>query len=217
VIDKTTQLESKSVVENSGLQGTVITFKSEFFDSLTGIGDHYIRFRIPLRGALSKVFTNPSEMADTVFPSSFARTDIVEFRLNEKRNFGEALKREYPSMRTPAITTIHYFLVRNIGTELVTSHANFRKMRRLEPHLWDGYLAQLGKISAEDMVIYHWRANDAEEPIKDFIALAIFRRLLSNIYGYVAAILVFGAMGSSIQAVTILMMFVKWMSRRDRE
>ena len=101
----------------------------------------------------------------------------------------------------PTFGAIHYFLVRNIGTELVRAHAEIRKIRRLEPLLWNSYLKDLGAVSAERMIIYHWREggrpNDA---VDDFIALTWFRTVRRNLWGYLFVILLLGAAGSTVQA-----------------
>jgi hypothetical protein len=126
---------------------------------------------------------------------------VAEFRVNERRNFGTALREQYPKMEMPTIRVIQYFLVRSIATELVLSHADFRKVRRLEPGLWDHYLEGLGQISAERMVIYHWRAGADGKPVEDFIALALFRTARQNLLPFLGAFVVLGAAGSATQSL----------------
>jgi hypothetical protein len=75
----------------------------------------------------------------------------------------------------------------------------FRKMRRLEPGLWDNYLRDLGSPRPEDMIIYQWR--DVSDAIEDFIALANFRQASANLSTYVGAIVMLGAAGSAAQSL----------------
>jgi hypothetical protein len=192
-------LSLKEVAEPMG-SGTVITLNDALFQNMPEHGNHYVRMRVTLSGNLARVFSDDFDPHDRIFLSGFFRTDVVEFRVNERRNFGQALRSLYPDMYMPVIGAIHYFLVRSIAAELVTSHADFRKVRRLEPLLWERYLQGLGSVSAEKMVIYHWRAG-VEKPVEDFIALAWFRAPRQNLILYLCAILLLGAAGSTTQAL----------------
>jgi len=189
----------REIKESSG-GGTVVSFGGPLFQSMPEHGSHYIRIRLTLSGNLGRVFSDDFDPSDRIFLSGFFRTDVVEFRVNERRNFGRSLREKYPNMAMPKIGAIHYFLVRSIATELITSHADFRKVRRLEPLLWERYLQGLGRVSAEKMVIYHWRAG-VDKPVDDFIALAWFRAPRQNFLLYICAILLVGAAGSTTQAM----------------
>ncbi len=137
-----------------------------------------------------------------MFLSSFYKTEMVEFRVNEKRNIPPALRDKYNPIIFPCFKFIHYFLVRGTSVEIIRQHSAFRKMRRLEPSLWEHYLEELGSPRPESMIIYHWRSPAQETGAKatDFIALTIFRRAKANPLLYMAAILLLGAGGSATQA-----------------
>ena len=193
----------KYIEEEQNRVGTVIEFKKTIFEKSTLIGNYYIRIRIKLDQQLASLFKNEIVPSDRIFTSSFYRTEMIEFRINEKRNYSEALIKKYPRMRTPYIDAIHYFLVRNLKVELVQSHANFRKVRRLEPKLWDRYLQPFGHVSPEDMVIYHWRESVGESErnvqptgVEDFVALTTFRTSRRNILFFLVVIVFLGAAGS---------------------
>ena len=182
--------------------GTVIKIARSAFERFVERGEYYIRIRIKLFGELTRVFRDDFYPTERIFLSAFYRTDVAEFRVNERRNFSAALKARYPIMEMPAIRVIQYFLVRSIATELILSHADFRKIRRLEPGLWDHYLEGLGQVSAERMVIYHWRAGpDENNPVEDFIALAWFRTPRQNLLLFLAAFVGLGAAGSATQSL----------------
>jgi hypothetical protein len=182
--------------------GTIIQITRAAFERLIeGRYKYYIRIRIKLLGDLAQVFRDDFDPSERIFLSAFYRTDVAEFRVNERRNFGKALRERYPRMEMPEIRVIQYFLVRSIATELVLSHADFRKVRRLEPGLWDHYLEGLGHVSAERMLIYHWRAGLDGNPVEDFIALALFRTARPNPLLFVGAVVVLGAAGSATQSL----------------
>lgn len=201
-IDAATHLRFETLTEPDGSKGTVITFEESFLSLMREVGDHYTRLRIPLQGDIAKLFNDEFIPRDRIFLSGFYKTDVVEFRVNERRNFGAALRARYPNMVMPTILTLQYFLVVDIGTELVRSHAAFRKMRRLEPALWTRYLEAFGSVKPDQMVIYHWRAGgEPGKNVDDFIAFASFRAAKLNIRPYLFAILLLGAGGSALQSL----------------
>jgi hypothetical protein len=183
--------------------GTIVTIKRHVFKRMHEVGHHYFRLRLDLRGELSSLFQSDDIPTDHMFLSSFYRTEIIEFRINERRNYSTKLREQFPTMAAPTIDGLHYFLVRKTSADLVRAHADFRKMRRLEQDLWIPYLKDLGdpNPSPESMIIYHWRELGTSREIDSYIALAIFRKARANLYVYVLMIILLGATGSAVQAV----------------
>jgi hypothetical protein len=183
------------------IDGTVITFTNTLLRTLDDVGDYYVRFRIMFtKSEFYGVFASKYDSDGKLFISAFARTDIIEFRVNERRNFSKPLRNAFAKMWAPDICAIHFLLARSIDAELIKSHTDFRKMRKLEPDIWDSYLSQFGK--PERMVIYHWRSiADQDKTVEDFMALAIFRKFMPNYSLYAAALLLFGGFGSTLQAL----------------
>ena len=181
-------------------EGTVVSFTKSLFEGINEVGGtQYIRFRLRLRGDLKNLFRDASSPNDNYFLSGFHETDLIEFRINERRNFGDGLRNT--SMSFPIIDTIHYFLLRDIETELVQSHADFKKIRRLEPNLWQSYLNGLGTDSPENWVAYHWKSDKQPNVgVEDFIALAIFKKPRYHVIVYLIVFVILGAAGSATQA-----------------
>jgi hypothetical protein len=201
-LDSPAQLTIEPLDEENGQCGTIIIVGSEVISQMTGVGDHYVRLRLELSGELNDMLVSRIEPSDRLFLSSFYRTQMIEFRLNEKRNFSNALRARQKNGRPPTISAVQYFLVRDLSVEMVQSHATFRKMRRLEPGLWDNYLSGLGNPRPEDMIIYHWRElAERDKTVEDFIALTSFRQAGQNLWVYIAAIILLGAIGSSSQSL----------------
>jgi hypothetical protein len=201
-IDDPDQVSIDYLTEENGRTGTVIALGPPVVGRLSDVTDHYIRLRIALSGDLEGLLVSRITPSDRVFLSSFYETQVIEFRLNEKRNYSEALRKRQKDGRPPTILTVHYFLVRDLSVEMLRAHATFRKMRRLEPRLWDGYLADLGSPDPENMIIYHWR-EDAKDGrgIEDFIALAAFREAGRNIPVFILAIVLLGVIGNATQTL----------------
>ena len=193
-IEEKTRSDEKST-------GSVIKFSKSLFERMNKVGDHYIRIRIPLKGNLKEIFITENFPNDHIFLSSFYKSDLIEFRINERRNYGPNLIRNYKLMDPPKIRAVHYFLIRDLKSDFVRSHAEFRKMRRLEPLLWEEYLQELG-VNADNMIIYHWRdVAKANSTVDDFIAFALFRTAKYNIMYFIIFILVAGAIGSGIFSI----------------
>jgi hypothetical protein len=189
-------------LEEDGRYGTIIVFEPPVISRMSGVGDHYIRLRLMLSDELEEMLVSHIDASDRIFLSSFYQTQVIEFRVNEKRNYSNSLRERQKGGRPPIISTIHYFLVRDLRVEMVQAHATFRKMRRLEPGLWNEYLEGLGSPDPENMIIYHWREVASRDlGVEDFIALAAFRQSGTNILVFISAIVLLGTIGNAAQSL----------------
>jgi hypothetical protein len=172
----------------------------------TGAGKRYLRIRIKLVGDAATTFSSEVVARDRAFASSAGRLELTEFRLNERRSYPTAIA-ERADLGRFLITTIHYFLIRDLEHQLVVQHAPFEKVRRLEAALWSDYVADAygaDKESVADrLVIYHWKARPKEgrEGIGDFIAFASFRTTSTSLAFYAFMIVLLGAAGSIMAAL----------------
>lgn len=196
------ELSIEELSEGDGKSGSLIVIEQDIIKRMALIGDHYIRLRLQLSGSLSDMLVSQIEPSDTVFSSSFYKVQMIEFRLNERRNFSQELRSRLQDGRPPTISAVHYFLIRDLSTEMVQAHSTFRKMRRLEPNLWVNYLLGLGSPKPEDMIIYHWReVAEVGKTVEDFIALASFRQPGAHLWIYVIGIVLLGGLGSATQSM----------------
>jgi hypothetical protein len=183
---------------------SVITLTDAFFSRLRGnVGDHYFRFRIKIPANQTNGFVSTIRPKDGAFLSTISTNEVVEFRLNERRNFSSAIREKlrHPRCALINISAVHYFLIRDMGVEMTQSHTNFNKMRLLEPDMWESYLKDCPGFSPDKMIIYHWSAT-GDRPVESFTALATFRAYYTgNLLFYAAVIVLLGAMGSAIQGL----------------
>lgn len=202
--DKERQL---SMIGEGRDSGTVINISDQFFDRLRpNVGDHYFRLRIKVPIGIDNGFVSSNDPKDSAFLSTISTSEIVEFRLNERRNFSNAIRNrlEAKDCSLIDISAVHYFLIRDMGVEMTQSHTAFRKMRRLEPVIWARYLAQCPGFNPDKMIIYHWASFSvsATAVVDSFTALATFRAYYTGkLWVYALVIVGFGAMGSAAQAV----------------
>ncbi|QUS38087.1 hypothetical protein RPMA_03870 [Tardiphaga alba] len=194
-------------------RGTIITIDDRFFKRLQSrVGDHYLRLRIKMPIGLPNGFVSTSDPKDSVFLSTISTNEIVEFRLNERRNFSTEIRDRLEGKNCGLIdiSAVHYFLIRDMSVEMTQSHAGFRKMRRLEPGMWTNYLPG-ADFNPDEMIIYHW-ASFADKPsgkVDSFNALATFRAFYTGkLWIYALVIIMLGAMGSALQAS-----IVAWLSK----
>jgi len=195
--------------------GTRITFREGLVERMrAAAGSKYLRFRIHLTGAARNTFSSEVLARDKVFVSSSGVLEVTEFRLNERRSFPASIARRKDPGRF-LVTRIHYFLIRDLEHQLISQHARFEKIRRMEAELWLKYLASaypdgedgLTTELAERLVIYHWKerakkqaGNDEPDGIGDFVAFASFRRSTSSLPAYAVMIVLLGAAGSLLAA-----------------
>lgn len=184
--------------------GTIIVFNALFCSRFQKLGEHYIRVRFKLSRRAAETFSSNVSSEDGFLLSSITTSEITEIRINEVRSIPEVVQNRAREgvWKSPQITAIHYFLVRDISFDLVASHASFRKIRRMEPE-WDSYLGgEFPQGSARNMLIYHWRktADGTDGDVGDFVTLAKFRRSRGNVWLYVFLVVFFGSLGSGLHA-----------------
>lgn len=204
---------------DDGTRGTVIVFSEALCARLRQHAlqsddhekDQYLRIRLDLHGNAAELFSQEVTGNGGFFVSSLSRLELIEFRLNEKRSYpkGVAVRSERKAF---FITSIHYFLIRDLQYHLLMQHETFRKVRRLEGMLWRNYLIgdaneeQLSMYEkvARRMVIYYWRKIDSNKPgktdVEDFLAFASFRASISNLWKYAIGVIAIGGAGSAAAA-----------------
>lgn len=193
---------------------SVITLTDAFFSRLrANVGDHYFRLRIKVPANQSNGFVSTIRPKDGAFLSTISTNEVVEFRLNERRNFSPAIREKLRHKRCALIniSAVHYFLIRDMGVEMTQSHTSFKKMRLLEPDMWESYLKGCPGFNPDKMIIYHWSAM-GDKPVESFTALATFRAYYTgNLLFYAAVIVLLGAMGSAVQGFgTALLSTIGW-------
>lgn len=184
-------------------RGVLLKFKRDFCGSLCRAGEHYFRIRFVILNGEEDVFIEDTSSAEGFVQSHFVNSEVTEVRLNEFRSLPHDLivRERAERWLIPEIKVLHYFLVRDVAFDLVASHANYRKIRRLEAGIWERYLAKdMPNSSARNMIIYHWRSG-GEKPVSDVVTLAKFRRTKPNISIYILLVVLFGALGSAANAL----------------
>lgn len=201
--------------------GTRVTFRGDLVSRMhRATGRSYLRFRIRLSGDAEGLFSSEVLAKDRIFLSAAGQLEVTEFRLNERRSYPSRIA-DRQAEGNFRITRIHYFLIRDLQYQLISQHAPFDKIRRMEAKLWLKYLAsaypegadRITAELAERLVIYHWKekervaANagqeaklDVEGGLSDFIAFASFQTTRTKLILYASMIILLGAAGSLLAA-----------------
>jgi hypothetical protein len=129
---------------------------------------HYYRIRLknPYVDSISHIYTPPN----SVLESAFSRTELVDFRINEKRNLNGSLLERIHSEGEVSFSKTHLFLMREASDDYVYSHKPPHGSRQLEADLWKNYIG--GDRPFTKMIAYHWKETDTHH---SFSAFAKFR------------------------------------------
>ncbi|WP_190234431.1 hypothetical protein, partial [Mesorhizobium sp. M4A.F.Ca.ET.050.02.1.1] len=199
----------------------VVMLRDQFFDRLrTKIGDQYVRLRIRVPFHVANGFVSEIDAKDSAFLSTISTSEIVEFRLNERRNFSASiLERLGGGADLIDVSAVHYFLIRDMTVEMTQSHTGFKKMRRLEPEIWERYLRDEPQFNAQNMIIYHWSSiAPSQSTVESFTALATFRAYYTGrLWLYALVVIALGAMGSASQAGLVSLIGMWWQLNEPRQ
>jgi hypothetical protein len=183
---------------------TILRIKDDVIDRFDRVIDNYVRFRIVLaESALGAFYTEYSPPDKRLF-SSFEKTEVVDFRLNERRNlpdYIDTLMYSGPNERF-SVLQINFFLIREIYSEFLMAYRSFHKGRSLEMGIWKPYIERHLESSGNinQSIIYHWKKiAEGKSGIEDYNAVAKFRRREVSsvtIVLFIAILVGIGAVGS---------------------
>jgi len=147
-------------------------------------------FRIRLKGDIfPSIFTRKLAPKNRFFNSAFTATEIIDFRINEKRSYNRSLLEEINQKKDFKIKKIHFLLMRNSREDFESSHLK-ANCRLIETDLWDKYVEK--EHILEDIIAYHWSEKaKGDDVINSFNALAKIKYHKSNgwtIFKYVVAL-----------------------------
>ena len=150
-------------IESGKFGGTLVSFKVKGEKTGTQVSDQYYRFRIfPKKYG---TFVKRYRPQNSFFESAFIETEIVDFRIAEKRNQSENLLEAIAEGKTFEFKAINFFVMSPIHDEIMSDGVNIVYKRQLEEgHFWDDYLEQTYKKAS----VYKCKSPNEEELIEDF-------------------------------------------------
>lgn len=153
---------------------------------------HYYRIR------LKCAFVNQTGYVYMPPPSSilegaFFQTELVDFRLNEKRNLPSSLLEAVRQNGEVRFTKTHFFLMREASDDYIFSHKP-PAGRQLEKDLWRSYIGD--DYSFKQITAYHWKEIVLHDSFSIFVKFRSFHSGLRTILIAVVVIIILGTISS---------------------
>lgn len=149
---------------------------------------HYYRIRLknPYVDSISHTYTPPNSLLE----SAFSQTELVDFRLNEKRNLDYSLLERIHGEGEVSFSKTHVFLMREASDDYVYSHKAPEGSRQLEAGLWKSYIGD--DYPFDKMIAYHWKETDTHHSFSAFVKFRYIRCNPLTIATFIALILILG-------------------------
>jgi len=149
---------------------------------------HYYRIRLksPYVASISQIYTPPNSWLE----SAFSQTELVDFRINEKRNLNYSLLERIHSEGEVSFAKTHLFLMREASDDYIYSHRPPHDSRQLETDLWKGYIG--GDHPLDKMIAYHWKETGVHSSFSAFVKFRYVRCTRLTIAIFIAIIIILG-------------------------
>jgi hypothetical protein len=152
---------------------------------------HYYRIRLkcPFVDQTGYVYTPP---ASSILEGAFFQTELIDFRVNEKRNLPSSLLETIRQNGEVCFTKTHFFLMREASDDYVFSHKP-PGGRKLENDIWNSYVGK--GYSFKQVTAYHWKESVSHKSFSVFVKFRSFHSSLRTILIAVGFIILFGVIG----------------------
>lgn len=164
--------ENDLKIENA-YAGTIISFAVK---QAAQTETRYYRFRIATRDY--SPFVEHHRPKNTFFESAFIETELLDFRINEKRNQDPNLIEKITEHMRFQLDNINFFVMTSINDEVISDGVNLIYKRQLEMGgFWKSYLG----IDYKKMSVYKSNNVRKNSSIEDFSCFAKINYRKSNV------------------------------------
>jgi hypothetical protein len=147
-------------------------------------------YRIRLKSlyvdSISHIYTPPNSWLE----SAFSQTELVDFRINEKRNLNPSLSERIRSEGQVSFSKTHLFLMREASDDYVYSHKPPYDSRQLEADLWKSYIGDDHPF--DKMIAYHWKETGTHYSFNAFVKFRYIRCTPLTIFIFIVIIIILG-------------------------
>jgi hypothetical protein len=152
---------------------------------------HYYRIRLKCAfvDQTGYIYTPP---ASSILEGAFFQTELIDFRLNEKRNLPSSLLETIRQNGEVRFTKTHFFLMREASDDYVFSHKP-PGGRKLEKDIWNAYVGK--DYSFEQITAYHWKESGLHDSFSVFVKFRSFHSSLRTILIAIGLIILLGVIG----------------------
>jgi hypothetical protein len=149
---------------------------------------HYYRIRLKCAfvDQTGYIYTPPPS---SILEGAFFQTELIDFRLNEKRNLPNSLLEVIRQNGEVRFTKTHFFLMREASDDYIFSHKP-PGGRRLEKDIWKSYVGE--DCPFEQITAYHWKETIPHDSFSVFVKFRSFQSNLRMILVAVSVIVVIG-------------------------
>ena len=149
---------------------------------------HYYRIRLKCAfvDQTGYIYTPP---ANSILEGAFFQTELIDFRVNEKRNLPSSLLETVRQNGDVHFTKTHFFLMREASDDYVFSHKP-PGGRQLEKEIWKAYVGE--DYFFEQITAYHWKEAAPHDSFNVFVKFRSFHSGLRTILIAIGAIVILG-------------------------
>ncbi len=189
-LDTDTDLE---IIERA--YGSIIRIAA---DDTINKGKTYYRIRI--KSDFIESLSSIDKPANAILESAFACTEIVDFRLNEKRNLHSSLLNEIHKDGEVNFKPIHLFVMREANFDYIFSSGKLYRSRILEKDLWTQYVGS--NYSFKKIIAYQWM-EESSETAYAFVKFRFRRSNLKTIFSFLFWALLVAIVGGVIGSILV--------------
>jgi hypothetical protein len=149
---------------------------------------HYYRIRLKCAFVenIGYIYTPP---ASSILEGAFFQTELIDFRVNEKRNLPGSLLEAIRQNGDVVFTKTHFFLMREASDDYIFSHKP-PGGRQLEKDIWKTYVGE--DYSFEQITAYHWKEATQHDSFSVFVKFRSFHSGLRTVFIAIGAIILLG-------------------------
>ena len=149
---------------------------------------HYYRIRLKCAFVDKNgyIYTPP---ASSILEGAFFQTELIDFRVNEKRNLPSSLLETIRQNGDVGFTKTHFFLMREASDDYIFSHKP-PGGRQLEKDIWKTYVGE--DYSFEQITAYHWKEAVSHDSFSVFAKFRSFHSGWRTILIAIGAIIFLG-------------------------
>lgn len=181
-------LDKENIIVEYKYEGSVITLKYPNID-LGSCNTCYFRFRIKTNTL--ETLTRKYDSKNSFFENAFTMTEVIDFRLNEKRSYNGSMAESIKKDGEFRIEKVHFLLLLDGKEDLISNGNSTFTCRELEKNIWKSYIDS--KYDKRNIIAYHWRQKikDIEKSIESFnslIKIKFSETNSSTIFKYIAVL-----------------------------
>lgn len=149
---------------------------------------HYYRIRLKCAfvDKIGYIYTPP---ASSILEGAFFQTELIDFRVNEKRILPDSLLEMIRQNGAVVFTKTHFFLMREASDDYIFSHKP-PGGRQLEKDTWKTYVGE--DYSFEQITAYHWKEATSHDSFSIFAKFRSFHSGWRTILIAIGAIIFLG-------------------------